>query len=439
MGQVNRHGRIWHAKRLALGLVMLSLASTLVAGSYLMMRPVRTSPSAAKSFPPANPFLWTVDIPSPLFRLPLDAQESLFVRMSCKLDTQEDPSECYGVVEYGIGTEASRIGEWLGKQHFGNTEHALWIANQYWRPLFRIPSEGIVAKLNNGSIPDELKKAFEANETPLSPQAGVEKDDKGWWILDCGKVYILRQVDGVLSIYGESGRKGDPHLAEELIPVNLADGSFQVALPSDARPKGCYVMRLRRQVDSSGSERTQQVETARLKWLSGAGWQTTMEARYVRGSEGNPSVLQVRSKALSELSSGTNWWVVAWFNAEAPLNEQLVIVGVLAGQFVNRDGTIRLKAGEAACIRLRHTAPSRKVEYIQPAELRLQGDQWMLRWDAAVASGYRLLMVQLYAVPSPLPVLANSLEEWSKLSRGAITLDASWYWAPQKPAYYPDF
>jgi hypothetical protein len=40
---------------------------------------------------------------------------------------------------------------------------------------------------------------------------------------------------------------------------------------------------------------------------------------------------------------------VAWFSPEAPQNEQLVIVGVLAGQFVNRDGTIKLNAGEAAC------------------------------------------------------------------------------------------
>jgi hypothetical protein len=65
--------------------------------------------------------------------------------------------------------------------------------------------------------------------------------------------------------------------------------------------------------------------------------------------------------------------------------------------------------------------------------------QCLLSWDAAVASGYRLLGAHLYAVPSPLPVLANSIEEWNKLLRGAITLDASWYWAPQKPAYNPNF
>jgi len=360
MDGVNRYGQIRNAKRLVLGLVLLSLASALVAGSYLMMSQDQKPLSAAEFSAPR-------ELSSSLFRLPLDAQESLFVRMFCGLDAQEDSAGRYGVVEYGIGTEASRIGKRLGKQHFGDANHALW------------------------------------------------------------------------SVYRSASLKGDPKLVEQLIPVNLADRSFQVALPSDARPKGCRVIRLRKQIDSSGSERTQQAESADLKWLPEAGWQTQMEVRYLQGSEGNPSVLQVRSKALSKLSSGTNWWVVAWFNAEAPRNEQLVIVGVLAGQFVNRDGTIRLKAGEAACIRLRHTAPSRKVEYIQPAELRLQGDQWMLRWDAAVASGYRLLMVQLYAVPSPLPVLANSLEEWSKLSRGAITLDASWYWAPQKPAYYPDF
>jgi ribosome biogenesis SPOUT family RNA methylase Rps3 len=46
---------------------------------------------------------------------------------------------------------------------------------------------------------------------------------------------------------------------------------------------------------------------------------------------------------------GASRWAVAWFSPEAPQNEQLVIVGVLAGQFVNRDGTIKLNAGEAAC------------------------------------------------------------------------------------------
>ena len=41
-----------------------------------------------------------------------------------------------------------------------------------------------------------------------------------------------------------------------------AAGVGRVDLPPDAHPKGCYVIRLRKQIDSSGSERTQQAESA---------------------------------------------------------------------------------------------------------------------------------------------------------------------------------
>lgn len=149
-------------------------------------------------------------------------------------------------------------------------------------------------------------------------------------------------------------------------------------------------------------------------------------------------ILQVKSKALSEVSAEANWWVVAWFNAEPPRNERLVIVGVLAGQFVNRDGTITLKAGEAACIRLQYTSSSRRVEYIQPAELRVQRGQCVLRWDAAVARGYWPCEVKLFAVPSPLPVSAAGIEEWSKIHRTTLRLHPFLYWA-QSPFYAPDF
>lgn len=34
---------------------------------------------------------------------------------------------------------------------------------------------------------------------------------------------------------------------------------------------------------------------------------------------------------------------------------------------------------------------------------------------------------------------AEGVEVWSMLSRGAITLNASWFWALQKPLYCPEF
>jgi hypothetical protein len=370
MGRVNRQWWIRNAKRLALGVGLLSLTSALVAGGYLISHyqaPTHATKSVAPTDQPLLDGNHGVELSNSLFRLPLDAQESLFVRMFWGVDAQQGSPERFGLVQYGIGTEAARIEKWLGGQQFGDAEHALWIVDR-------------------------------------------------------------------------AGRyKREPILEERLVPVSLTNRSFQVALPSEARPKSAYVMRVRKQVDPSSSEQTQQVEVATFERLPEAGWQISTEALYTRGREGTPSVLQLRSKELANVSAEANWWVVVWFNVEAPRNEQLVIVGVLSGQFVNADGTIRLKAGEAACVRLHHTLTSRKVEYIQPAELRVQRNQCVLRWDAVVTSGYRLLEVKLYAVPSPLPVSANGIEEWSKLQQAALTLDASWYWAPQKPFYSPNF
>jgi hypothetical protein len=368
MERVNGNWLTRNTKRLVLGVGLLSLTTVLVARSHLISHYQNHPTNAVAASPPLlSNGNWNVALSHPLFRLPIDAQESLFVRMYCKLDEQEGSPKSYGVVQYGIGTEAAQIEEWLRKPQFGDAEHARW---------------------------------------------------------------IMRQVGSY---------KGEPVPLEELVPVRWTNHAVQMALPPEACPRSAYVMRLRQQVEPSGSARTQQVEVAHLEWLPETGWQTEMEALYVQGAKDNPSLLQLQSKELRRVSAEANWWIVAWFNSEAPRNESLVIVGVLAGQFVNRDGTITLKAGEAACVRLQHTSTSRKVEYIQPAELRVQNGQCMLRWDAAVASGYRLLEVKLYAVPSPLPVLANSIEEWNKLLRGAITLDASWYWAPQKPAYNPNF
>jgi hypothetical protein len=368
MGRLNRCWLIGNSKRLMLGAGLLSVTSALIAGSFLMSREQTPNPASNAVVPPNLPHLdgyhrW--ELSGSMFRLPLDAQESLIVRMFCEVDTQEVSPERFGLVQYGVGTEAARIEKGLGEQ-FGDAEHARWIVDRRGR------------------------------------------------------------------------YKREPLLEEQLVPVSLKDCSFQVALPSEARPKSCLVTRLRTQVEPSGWARTQQVEVATFAHLPEVGWQVHTEALYVRGAEKQPSILQVRSKELSKISAEANWWIVAWFNAEPPRNEQLVIVGVLAGRFVNRDGAITLKAGEAACIRLQYTSLSRKVEYIQPAELRVQRDQCVLRWDAAVARGYWPCEVKLFAVPSPLPVSATGIEEWSKLHRAALGLHPFLYWA-QSPFYTPNF
>jgi len=368
MRRVMRQFGIRCTKRLALGAGLLSMASALGAGGYLISHsPNRATPSDAPKKQPSVNNTHQVELHNPLFRSPLDAQESLFVRIECEFDNQEGAPKRYGVVQYGIGIEAARIEKRLRGPQFGDTEHGLWVVDHSER------------------------------------------------------------------------QKGEPILDARLLPAGFANRSFRVALPIEARPKSADAMRVRKQIDASGAERTQQVEIVRFERRSKGAWQIGSEALYVRGSEGQPSTLQWRSEALAKVSPEANWWVVAWLTSEAPRNERLVIVGVLTGQFVSRDGSVRLRAGEAACIRLSHNATSETVEYVQPAELRLENGRCVLRWDAAVDKAYRLVEAKLYAVPDPLPVLADSVEAWSKLSRGAITLDASWYWATQKPLYCPDF
>jgi hypothetical protein len=440
------------AKRVVGGAVIIGVAAAVAVGGYLARQ--QHTPATIPEMPLADGVLLTNwwEIPNPIFRLPLDAQESLLLQMEYVYDTQADASPSMhgderkrfrpsGLLQYGVGAEAQRIEQWLNKPLFGDAAHALLIEEKYGfgRPLFSFSIEEVGAELQEGAVPESLRALFQAHGESLSEQASLIDAESEWWISD-GILYILRQEEGIFRVYGEP-RKGNPRLVEQRIPVDWTPRSFRVLLPAGTRPKWCQVMRVRKTPTSSGTEQTQQVEAAYLDWHPKEGWQTRKAASFTHNAGKGLSALQFWFDELTEITPDMDWVAVAWFSADAPRGEQpyeqFLIVAVLSGQIVSRDGTLVLNAGEAACVGLVHppNEPFAQVERMRPVELRVYPSHCVLRWDAFLTGGRELLDIALYALPRGAK---GARFRWD-YRRDGIDLDLGWSWAPQRAVWLVDF
>jgi hypothetical protein len=440
--------RVKTAKRAILVAAILGIASAVAAGGYWVGVHLQPDHTAASCEPIAN---WW-EIANPIFRRPLDTHESLLMRMEYVYDAPEDASthahgddnrrfRPNGIIQYGVGAEAQQIEEWLREPQFGDASHALRVEEKYGfgRPLFSFSAAEVGAELQEGAVPESLRALFHAHGETLSEQATLIDADGEWWISD-GVIYILRPEGGVFRVYGEP-RKGNPRLVEQRIPVDWKPRSFRVPLPAETRPNWCQVMRVRKTPTSSGTEQTQQVEAAYLDWHPKEGWQTRKAASYTRDAGKGLSALQFWFDELTEITPDMDWVAVAWFSADAPRGEQpyeqFLIVAVLSGQIVSRDGTLVLNAGEAACVGLVHppNEPFAQVERMRPVELRVYPSHCVLRWDASLTGGRELLDIALYALPRGAK---GARFRWD-YRRDGIDLNLGWSWAPQRAVWLVDF
>jgi hypothetical protein len=437
--------RVKTAKRAILVAAILGIASAVAAGGYWVGVHLQPDHTAASCEPIAN---WW-EIANPIFRRPLDTHESLLMRMEYVYDAPEDASthahgddnrrfRPNGIIQYGVGAEAQQIEEWLREPQFGDASHALRVEEKYrfGRPLFSFSAAEVGAELQEGAVPESLRALFHAHGETLSEQATLIDADGEWWISD-GVIYILRPEGGVFRVYGEP-RKGNPRLVEQWIPVDWKPHSFRVPLPAGTRPNWCEVMRLRATRTPSGAKQTQQVEVAYLHWFPDGGWQVRKAASYKRDAGNGLSELQFRFEEPTEITSETNWVIVAWFSVDAPRGErpynQFLIVGTLSGRFVSPRGAVVLNAGEAACVGLVYQPNERfpQVKVLRPAELRVHQAQGTLRWEASLTADCELLEVQFYVQPR------KSRHLWEH-KHDSIDLSASWNWAPQRAIWLPDF
>ena len=135
------------AKRVVGGAVIIGVAAAVAVGGYLARQ--QHTPATIPEMPLADGVLLTNwwEIPNPIFRLPLDARESLLLQMGYVYDDEASPSTLddgerrfrpNGLIQYGVGAEAQRIEQWLNKPLFGDAAHALLIEEKYGfgRPLF---------------------------------------------------------------------------------------------------------------------------------------------------------------------------------------------------------------------------------------------------------------------------------------------------------------
>ena len=438
--------RVKTAKRAILVAAILGIASAIATGGYWVGVHLQPDRAAASCEPTAN---WW-EIANPIFRRPLDTQESLLMRMEYVYDAPEDASthahgennrrfRLDGIIQYGVGAEAQQIEEWLREPQFGDASHALRVEEKYGfgRPLFSFSAAEVGAELQEGAVPESLRALFHAHGESLSEQATLIDAD-GEWLISDGAIYILRPEGGVFRVYGEL-RKGTPRLVEQRVPVKWTHRSFRVPLPAGTRPNWCEVMRLRATRTPSGAKQTQQVEVAYLHWFPDGGWQVREVALYKRDAGNGLSELQFRFEEPIEITSEANWVIVAWFSVNAPRGErpynQFLIVGTLSGQFVSPGGTVVLNAGEAACVGLVYQANERFPQVkvlLRPAELRVHQAQGTLRWEASLTADCELLEVQLYRQP------CESRHLWEH-RLDSIDLSASWNWAPQRAIWVPDF
>jgi hypothetical protein len=203
------------AKRATGGAGIVGIVAAVVVGSYLARQ--QHTPTTISEMLRATeiPLTNWWETPNPIFRLPLDAQESLLLQMEYVYDTQADASPSMhgderkrfrpsGLLQYGVGAEAQRIEQWLNKPLFGDAAHALLIEEKYGfgRPLFSFSIEEVGAELQEGVVPESLRALFQAHGESLSEPASLIDAESEWWISD-GILYILRQEEGILRVYGE--------------------------------------------------------------------------------------------------------------------------------------------------------------------------------------------------------------------------------------------
>ncbi len=229
--------------------------------------------------------------------------------------------------------------------------------------------------------------------------------------------------------------KGDPEPQPVDLPVRWTDRSFQIP-GAPTRWKSGVVMRIWTQADPSGSEWTQQVEYATFESSSEV---SAREVIYTRGAGSNHSVLRIRSSEVESrtgvtLSPKTNRWIIALFSSRtAERKDSLLVIGVLSGKFVSKDGSISLNAGQAACLRVSQN--NVRAEYVQPVELIARDHECILRWEA-VEHGYEPERVQIHDHEQlPDSTVGYSFESLKAM----FPLSAYDLWANQKVIYYPVF
>lgn len=235
---------------------------------------------------------------------------------------------------------------------------------------------------------------------------------------------------------GSQSNRGEKHAPESsdtstLVPVKLSDNSLQVALSTESGWDFVCGMRIRTQPNSSGTVQTQQVESVRVE---GGQAHPTVYSTYKRGAPGGRSLLHLQWKTMPEaMPSKAHRWIVVLFHPTEAKAERLLVIGVLSGRFVNRDGSISLKAGQAACV---HIQPNEKSEYLQDAELTVRRDGCVLSWKT-IEDGYEPNRVQIHAVGSPRVV--DSVEQAIESLQVGLPLCAYEMWAIQSYVYYPNF
>jgi hypothetical protein len=190
--------RVKTAKRAILVAAILGIASAVAAGGYWVGE--QHTPTTISEMLRATeiPLTNWWETPNPIFRLPLDAQESLLLQMEYVYDTQADASPSMhgderkrfrpsGLLQYGVGAEAQRIEQWLNKPLFGDAAHALLIEEKYGfgRPLFSFSIEEVGAELQEGVVPESLRALFHAHGESLSEQATlIDADER---MVDIGR------------------------------------------------------------------------------------------------------------------------------------------------------------------------------------------------------------------------------------------------------------
>jgi hypothetical protein len=154
----------------------------------------------------------------------------------------------------------------------------------------------------------------------------------------------------------------------------------------------------------------------------------TTTVAYLRGRGQTQSTLVL---SLPTLTPRDNTWVASRFLSRSQGEEELVVVGVLSGKFISGlDNSVRLNAGEAACMLV--NARSQHVKVLQRATLERREGQILIKWKP-VEDAYEPDEVWLYQTSDARP--ESRAEQLHKAIQGGYPLSPYAMWATQRGVF----
>jgi hypothetical protein len=154
----------------------------------------------------------------------------------------------------------------------------------------------------------------------------------------------------------------------------------------------------------------------------------TATLAYLRGRGQAQSTLVL---CLPTFIPRNNTWVALRFQPRSQEEEELVVVGVLSGKFISGlDNSVRLNAGEAACILV--NAHSQRVKVLQRATLTQREGQIRIKWKP-VEDAYEPDEVWLYHTSDARP--DSRTEQLHKAIQGGYPLSPYAMWATQSGVF----